>query len=171
MAAANEHGRPRSGKGKFVEDPAAQARDAEALRMRAKGETNSVIAVALGYYDAAAADKAIKRRLAEVKTPAAEEARQLMDLQLDEIFRRAVAVMDSEHFALSGGQIIYHPDDNEFGDGPRTPLRDDAPVLAAIDRVLKIQARRAALWGLDAPTQQRLTVQSVKVTVDGADDV
>ncbi|WP_188195602.1 hypothetical protein [Nonomuraea sp. SYSU D8015] len=35
-----------------------------------------------------------------------------------------------------------------IGDG--APLVDDGPKLAAIDRLLKIQARRAALLGLDA---------------------
>jgi hypothetical protein len=34
------------------------------------------------------------------------------------------------------------------------------PVLQAIDRLLKIQERRARLLGLDAPTQHRVNVLS-----------
>lgn len=163
--------RPRDGYGKFIEDPAAQQRDADAMRMRAKGATYQEIVVALGYSNRSHVQQAIKRHLAGIVPPAAAELRQTMDDQLDELLRRAVAVMDTTHFAISHGQIIYHPDDDEFGDTGRKPLTDDSPVLAAIDRVLKIQARRAALWGLDAPAQQRIQVQNVRVTVDGADDV
>jgi hypothetical protein len=32
-------------------------------------------------------------------------------------------------------------------------LEDDAPVLAAVDRLLRIQERRAKLLGLDAPVR------------------
>jgi hypothetical protein len=38
------------------------------------------------------------------------------------------------------------------------PVLDDAPVLAAIDRLLRIQERRARLLGLDAPTRSRIEV-------------
>lgn len=161
--------RVRDGKGKFAEDPEALRRDADAFRMKAKGATYDEIAVALGYYDKSHAHASIKRHIATIVPPAAAEYRQVMDAQLDELMRRAVAVMDSKHFAISHGQIIYEPG-TEFGEDGK-PLIDDGPVLSAIDRVLKIQQRRAALWGLDAPAQQRIQVQNVRVTVDGADDV
>jgi len=163
--------RPRDGYGQFTDNPDAQRRDAQAMRLRAKGATYEEISIALGYHDRSHVRSAIKRHLATIIPPAAEELRQTMDDQLDELYRKAVAVLESEHFTVSHGQIIYHPDDDEFGNSGRKPLIDDAPVLSAIDRVLKIQARRAALWGLDAPSQQRIQVQNVRVTVDGADDV
>lgn len=163
--------RPKDGKGRFIEHPDTPARDAEAFRLRAKGLTYDEIAIAQGYYDKSHVARSIKRHLANTVPPAADEYRNIMDSQLDELYRRGLAVLDAKHYTVSHGQIVYHPDDNEFGAGPRIPLEDDAPVLAAIDRLLKIQARRAALWGLDAPTAQRIQVQNVRVTVDGADDV
>jgi len=50
-------------------------------------------------------------------------------------------------------------------------LEDDAPILAAADRILKVLERRAKLHGLDAPTKVQAQVASVRVTVDGAEDV
>lgn len=142
------------------------------MRLRAKGATFDEIAVALGYANKGHAQVAIKRHLDNIVPPAADEYRRVMDAQLDEMQRRVVAIMDTEHFTVSHGQLVYHPDDDEYDpNGKRKPLLDDAPVLASVDRWLKIQARRAALWGLDAPTQQRLQVQNVRVTVDGAEDV
>lgn len=161
----------RDGFGKFIEKPDTQHRDAEAFRLRARGATFEEIAVALGYYNKGAVANALKKHLATIVPPAVEEYRAIMDAQLDELYRRGLAVMDTEHFTVSNGQLIYHPEDNEFGIGPRKPLMDDAPVLSAMDRLLKIQHRRAALWGLDAPSTQRIQVQNVRVTVDGADDV
>jgi len=168
-AAASADAPPRDGYGRFNENPDTQDRDAAAFRLRAKGATYDEIAVALGYADRGHVHKQLSRHLASIVPPAAEEYRQIMDAQLDELYRRALAVMDAEHFTVSNGQIVYAPG-TEFAGQP-VPLEDDAPVLQAMDRMLKIQARRAALWGLDAPTQSRLQVQNVRVTVDGADDV
>ena len=60
---------------------------------------------------------------------------------------------------VSQGRLIY------LGDDPQ-PLADDAPVLAAVDRLLKIQERRARLLGLDQPTKS--TVTHAAADVDAA---
>jgi predicted transcriptional regulator len=49
----------------------------------------------------------------------------------------------------------------------RHQVEDDPTLLAAIDRVLKVQQRRAALTGLDAPVKQEVT--SYAYTVNGVD--
>lgn len=159
----------RDGYGKYIESEESQERDAKAFRLRAKGATLEEIVIALGYHDRSHVRRSLKKHLDTIVPPAADEYRHIMDAQLDELYRRALAVMDAEHFTISHGQIVYAPG-TEFAGQP-VPLTDDAPVLQAMDRILKIQARRAALWGLDAPTQQRIQVQNVRVTVDGADDV
>ncbi len=49
---------------------------------------------------------------------------------------------------------------------PNEPLRDRAPVLAAIDRLLKIEERRAKLLGLDAPVRAELiTIDAIEAEV------
>ena len=63
--------------------------------------------------------------------------------------REAWDVLQRNHVVVSQGRVVEL-------DG--VPIPDDAPVLAAIDRLLKIQERRAKLLGLDAPTQSRVEV-------------
>jgi hypothetical protein len=91
----------------------------------------------------------------------AEELRQLELMQLDELARAARAVLERKHLMVSHGKIVrlgqpfVNDDGNaEVDDGRGEPLKDDAPVLAAIDRLLKIQERRAKLLGLDIPVKQ-----------------
>src|SRR5690606_5993712 len=71
-----------------------------------------------------------------------EEELQRLDLLMTE----AWAVLKRAHVTVSHGRVIY---DESTGQ----PLPDDGPVLQAIDRILKIQERRAKLLGLDAPTK------------------
>jgi hypothetical protein len=50
------------------------------------------------------------------------------------------------------------------------PLLDDAPVLAAVDRLLKVQERRAKLLGLDVPVKRQVEVDGgLRYEVVGVD--
>jgi hypothetical protein len=80
-------------------------------------------------------------------------------LRLDELEARARQVLDRHHITVNNGRVISV-------DGQ--PLQDDGPVLAAIDRLLKIEdARRKnnesqrKLLGLDAPTKVDAQVTEV----------
>jgi hypothetical protein len=80
-------------------------------------------------------------------------------LRLDELEARARQVLDRHHITVNNGRVI-----NVDGQ----PLQDDGPVLAAIDRLLKIEdARRKnnesqrKLLGLDAPTKVDAQVTEV----------
>jgi hypothetical protein len=80
-------------------------------------------------------------------------------LRLDELEARAREVLDRHHITVNNGRVI-----NVDGQ----PLQDDGPVLAAIDRLLKIEdARRKnnesqrKLLGLDAPTKVDAQVTEV----------
>jgi hypothetical protein len=75
--------------------------------------------------------------------------------RLDALQGRTWAVMEREHVTVSHGKIIRGEDGK--------PLRDDGPLLAAVDRLLKIAERRARLLGLDAPTRTEL------ITLDQVD--
>ncbi|GAA3470404.1 hypothetical protein [Nonomuraea roseola] len=75
----------------------------------------------------------------------AGEVRQLMWMQLDELARRARAVADTTHYLVDKGRVV-------MWDG--VPIQDDGPILAAIDRLVKIQESQRKLDGLDIPVKQ-----------------
>lgn len=124
-------------------------RRAKLLEMRADGEKITVIRDTLGYRSNAAVYQDIGRALAEYVGEPAAEVRAMEVMRLDELWREAIKVMRTEHLKVSHGKVIYLTDDK----GADYPLADDAPVLQSIDRLLKIQERRAKLLGLDAPTK------------------
>lgn len=145
----------RGGRGRFEATPASIERDAEAARLRTRGLTYPEIAINLGYADASGAFLAVKRAIAATITEPSEQVRAYELERLDFMWAAALAVLEAQHFTVNAKGLVY------LGD---QPLADDAPVLAAIDRMLKIQDRRAKLLGLDAPAKHEVR------TVDDFDD-
>lgn len=135
--------------GKFCETDEAAQRAGRAAHLRSRGMSYSRIAADLGYGDASAARKACQRALQAIVAEPAEELRQVELIRLDSMWVAALAVLEAKHFTVSQGKLIYNGEDL---------LEDDAPVLAAIDRLLKIQERRAKLLGLDAPVKTDVTI-------------
>lgn len=156
--------RVRDTRGKFANNPDVAERDAAAMRLRAKGLTYERIAQQLGYNDRAHAKLSIERAYDRVMKPSAHALREQMDDQLDQLTERIMKVMDADHLKVSAGSTVFDPTSGDL-------MRDDAPILAAADRIMKVIERRAKLYGLDAPTKVEAQVQSVRVTVDGAEDV
>lgn len=122
---------------------AATARQAEALQLRARGLPYEQVGEALGITKQAAF-KLVTRALRATLREAGEQVRQLELCRLDDLLVEATAVLGRPHFHVQGGEVVMH-------DG--VPLPDDGPTLAAIATVLRVQQRRAALLGLDAPTK------------------
>lgn len=137
-------GQPRSGRGRFVKSIETAKRDAEAAKLRSEGKTYDQIAEALEFSDRSLARRAVERALAATVREPADELRQLELIRLDALWVEAVKVMTTEHITVNNGRVIEV-------DG--VPLKDDAPTLQAIDRLLKIMERRAKLVGLDSPTK------------------
>lgn len=84
----------------------------------------------------------------------------LRQMELDKLDEQEVLVRGVQsrvHFKTNGGEIVRDPESGEA-------LVDDAPVLAANDRLLRIQERRAKLLGLEAP-QQVVTDATVRYEV------
>jgi hypothetical protein len=131
-------------------------RDADAARYRAEGWTYQRIANELGFANPSSAHKAVQRALKASVRDANDTAVHLELNSLDEMAREAWGVLQRTHVVVSQGRVVEL-------DG--APVPDDAPVLAAIDRLLKIQERRSKLLGLDMPT--RSTVQVI--TEDSVD--
>ncbi|SRR6266511_1782544 len=128
----------------------AAQRAAEAVRMRKDGRQYDEIGRRFGVSTQRAHQIVTKALDATVQEPA-DELRSLELARLDQMWVEALKVLRRRHVVVSHGEIVR--DDGR-------PLEDDAPVLHAIDRLLKIQERRARLLGLDAPTQAKVTVIS-----------
>ncbi|MFF6866654.1 hypothetical protein [Streptomyces ardesiacus] len=123
--------------------------------------------LALGYNSAATARSDLKRALeahrdeerAEVSIYRQQENERLDD-ELDRLTQLeddARAVLRRPHIMVNNGRVILHPETGE-------PMEDDAPVLQAIDRLVKIEdarrrnaERRAKLNGYDMPVKAEVT--------------
>jgi hypothetical protein len=135
----------------------ARSKHLEAARLRALRFSLDQIAEQLGYLDRRSAWHAVKAGQELIVREPREDA-VLLDLtELDEMARAAWTVLRNTHYVVDRGEVVRL-------DG--TPLNDDAPVLAAIGRLLDIQARRAKLVGLDAP--KRLEVSDNLPDLDRA---
>ncbi|HZB28950.1 MAG TPA: hypothetical protein VE465_02170 [Streptosporangiaceae bacterium] len=156
----------RDGRGRFTRSLATAKRDAEAARLRSRGLSYRAIAAELGM-EAASAHEAVQRALKATVAEPAADVRQLELERLDTMHNAALAVLEREHVVVSGSKIVYRVveyatdgagnillDEDGHPKAARIePLKDDAPVLRAVETLLKIQARRAALLGLDAPVK------------------
>ena len=139
---------PGNGPGGFTRTPETARRDAKAAELRGRGWSYRKIAAELEI-DVHTAHDAVQRALRAIVEEPAQDVRQLELERLDAMYDAVMKVLETKHLTVSQGRLIQIPDEN----GDLQPLEDDSPVLAAVDRLLKIQARRAALLGLDAPTK------------------
>jgi multidrug efflux pump subunit AcrA (membrane-fusion protein) len=123
--------------------------------------------LALGYASRQAASKDMIRALEEHREEEAaavsayrQQENERLDAELErlEVLEAAArVVLQNRHIMVNNGRVILHPDTNE-------PMEDDAPILQAIDRLVKIEdarrrngERRAKLNGLDMPVKAEVT--------------
>lgn len=130
--------------------------------MRLTGASFDAIAQELGYNSRGAAcqdiSRALEAHVAE-QTRSVEAYREEELQRLDLLLAEAWTVLKRAHVTVSHGRVIR---DDETGE----PLLDDGPVLQAIDRVLKIQERRAKFLGLDAPTKvEAITIDAIDAEI------
>ncbi|MEY9876628.1 hypothetical protein ABH931_006138 [Streptacidiphilus sp. MAP12-33] len=130
----------RDGGGRYAKDPSLPERDAEFLRLRKRGLAYRAIAAETGY-DVKTVHEAVKNAMAAITEEPAQEVRQLELERLDDMWMAVMQVLEAKHFKVSDGRLVRLGDE---------PLEDDAPVLAAVDRLLRIQERRSKLLGLDS---------------------
>ncbi|WP_214103223.1 hypothetical protein [Acrocarpospora catenulata] len=146
----------RGGGGRYDRDPEVAKRDARACELRAQNRSYAEIAAELGISKTAAYES-VQRALAETVREPAGELRQLELMRLDELAQKAREVMNATHYVVSQGKVVRL---TRAG----APLEDDAPALQAIDRLLRIQERRARLLGLDMP--QRVSIEAQQLGED-----
>lgn len=105
----------------------ARLRDLEAVKLRASGLTYTQIAADLGISETGAR-KAVKRSMEKIKEELRESAADLRNLELERL--------DALQYALWA--------------------KATAGDVQAVDRVLRVMTRRAALLGLDVPPSPRI---------------
>jgi hypothetical protein len=145
----------------------AQAREREqkAMELRKAGKSYSAIASALSVSDAAAY-KMVKRCLARLERISADDAAEMRRLETERIDAMLAAYWESAVGREASTAKETLPDGTEL----TTTVEAVPPDPEAAALVLKLQARRASLWGLDAPAKQENTVSGeVVVKVLGQD--
>lgn len=80
--------------------------------------------------------------------------------KLDELETRVWKMLDKRYYKVDHGKLIRieHPETGED-----VPMLDDGPILAAVDRLLKLSERRSKLLGLDKPQQAEITHKTESV--------
>lgn len=161
----------RDGRGRYTRCPDTAASDAQAAALRAQGATYQAIADQLGMGHRGDAHKAVQRALSATLKEPTEALRLLEGERLDRLTEQAWEVLERRHVVVSNGRVVRRQVGTRTADdGTEHPvyeeLLDDGPVLAAIDRLLKISERRAKLYGLDAPTKvQAFTMDAIDAEI------
>lgn len=161
MATDDTPGRGQNGKFTRTDDTA--ARDAKAVRLRSQGASYSEIATALAFHDASGARKAVERALADVVRPDVERLRALQGDELDAIQLECWRIITTPHPKVSAsGRIVIDPNTGE-------PVTDPAPIVAALNTLVRVGERRAKLLGLDGPAKvevtREITLDELKASV------
>ena len=115
--------------------------------MRVNGHTQQQIADHFGCTQQAVS-KELQRAIAARPATAIDDYREIQLDKLDRAERAVLKVMETTHYLVSRGQIV-----TMIEDGEETILLDDAPVLNAVDRIIRIVALRSDLLGLKAPVR------------------
>ena len=135
-------------------------RDQQAADYFRRGLSYRQISEQMGWRSPAAAHQAVRRaaRDAAADRLAGPEALATMLERLQDYRRLAWRVATTRHYVLTqAGELAAGPDGK--------PLVDDAPVLHAIDRLVRIDAEENKLCGHYAPAKARVEV----ITEDAVD--
>lgn len=138
----------------------AQTRARRAVEMRRDGHTWEQIAESCGYSSRGAAFNAVRMEMERVDSHierTLDEIRQKELAHLEFLSSEALKVLQNRHLVVNSGAVVTHRGEE---------LLDDAPSLAAVDRLVKISESRRKLLGLDAAQKVAADV-TVNYTVEG----
>lgn len=136
-----------------------------AVELRARGWLWKQIARELGYKSPDAARVDVDRALQE-RIDRRQGVGQLREIEiehLDALRQRVWQELDRKHPYVQGGRVVHAVDEN----GIEHMLEDSGPVLAAVDRLVKLSERKARLTGIDQPIA--VDVRQVSYNIDGVD--
>lgn len=138
-------------------------RRAKLIDYRRKKIPYTVFYEELGYVSVNAARRDFTRALEEsiaAQHASAEVYREEQLGELDYLAEEAHKILRTRHYVVTqSGKLVEHPETGE-------PLLDDGPVLAAIDRLVKILDRVAKLRGLDQIKVQVLTIDAIEAEIE-----
>lgn len=137
-------------------------RRTRAIQLRNAGASWTDIANELGYANGSAASNDVTRALDVANRDLTESVEVFRDRELDrldQLRQAAVEVLERHHVTVQNGKVVRLDDE---------PLLDDAPVLAAIDRLVKISESQRKLLGLDSAVKVE-TSGAVRFEVAGVD--
>jgi AraC-like DNA-binding protein len=130
------------------------------LEMYRDNPSFATISQALGYSETYVR-KLYRQALKSIILDNVADVRKLEVVRLDKMYTDAMEVLQRFHPIISSGavvrDIVEDADGRPVLDENENPvtvrIQDSGPVLAAIDRLLRIQERRSRLLGLDKPTK------------------
>ena len=155
----------RTGQGRAARAVETIEQDKRAWELRCARLTEREIATQLGI-SPSTAHEAWQRGAKLVPAVGQDEYREAELAELERIARHLLGVMAREHVKVDHGRVIMDLVRNpETGEVTQRRMLDDAPGVQAALGLLRVQARRSALLGLDAPARVRITV----VTEDEVD--
>ncbi len=143
---------------KPLTDLARAEQDAKIIELKRQDLSFADIGARLGI-SRAAAHRGFHRALPRITEPAADAYRTEHLARLAYAREIVMDVLATRHVTISNGHVISeitgHDDEGRpvYGD----PYEDDAVILAAIDRLAKLDEREAKLLGLDAKTEVNIT--------------
>jgi hypothetical protein len=149
------HDRPkvRDSHGRIMRTPEQIERDHQAAAMKSRGAKLREIGEHFGVA-ISTAHEMISRAIADIPRADTEQLIAMELMRLDAIEAKYAEITQGLHPMVSvSGKIIGFTDDN----GETTMLEDTAPVIRALDGLLKVSESRRKLLGLNAPTRTELT--------------
>lgn len=136
-------------------------RNAKIWARRLEGWTEPMIAAEVGLTQARIS-QLLKDMTAARGEPERATLRQIASDKLDAMERAALGVLGAKHVVVRGDGVVRRQvvdaatglpiRDPETGEFVEVDLEDDAPVLAAIAQLLRVEERRAKMFGYDAVT-------------------
>lgn len=123
--------------------------DTEAVQLRSRGATYPEIARTMSCSISTAYER-VQRALRSVPAEAVADMRLVEAQRLDDLWKIAWREATRDHALIADGKVVK--DD----DGVR--LVNHAAKLQAVNTLIRIQERRARLFGLDEPVTQRIEV-------------
>lgn len=143
-----------------ISEPTAE-KIAEAMRLqRDFGYSKEKVAEVMGISNVYAG-KLIKRGIQEIFRAETQDAVAIHLARLAEQRKAVLAVLAANHLLVNAGEVVTDYIRDPQTQQPleiegvlvRVPLRDQGPILAAVDRLLKIDESERKLLGLDKPTK------------------